>query len=449
MISKKVSIICFLFSVVLITRYYDLILFMSQLKSRDADKYTNLCIHSKLLEAMQLSCVDVRRPDEDEEEGEGAVQLVDGDNLDGEATLFAQSDAKASGMRRRDSKFPQTPDKSRQDTDSASSPRLTSQDDLLGIAFSQSLFLDRLDAAEFSVKAHMLASLENCWYLYNATAEFGRLGIPDIHWRITELNSRYELCATYPAVLAVPHSIDDGTLRSAVSHRSSNRFPALSWRHPVNKCSITRCSQPKVGINNSRNRNDESLLKEINRCGNVMTARPQANPTQENLLPKLLVADARPLVNAEANKVAGKGYEGKGYEDIMEITFCSIPNIHAVRTSWESLLQAISAADEASISRRVDDSDWIPVLHKIIVATMRVVHAVALEDVSVLVHCSDGWDRTSQLTSLPMLLMDPYYRTLRGFIVLIEKEWLTFGHKFADRLGWVRLLLLSTSVKYV
>jgi hypothetical protein len=31
---------------------------------------------------------------------------------------------------------------------------------------------------------------------------------------------------------------------------------------------------------------------------------------------------------------------------------------------------------------------------------------------NVLVHCSDGWDRTSQLSSLSQLLLDPYYRTL-------------------------------------
>ncbi|RLO05866.1 hypothetical protein DYB28_001673 [Aphanomyces astaci] len=57
------------------------------------------------------------------------------------------------------------------------------------------------------------------------------------------------------------------------------------------------------------------------------------------------------------------------------------------------------------------------------------------EKASLLVHCSDGWDRTAQLTALVKVCCDPYFRTVDGFALLVQQEWVSFGHRFDSRCG--------------
>ena len=55
---------------------------------------------------------------------------------------------------------------------------------------------------------------------------------------------------------------------------------------------------------------------------------------------------------------------------------------------------------------------------------------------AILVHCSDGWDRTAQVSSLIQIFAEPYYRTITGFCTLVAKDFCAFGHKFRDRGGY-------------
>lgn len=43
-----------------------------------------------------------------------------------------------------------------------------------------------------------------------------------------------------------------------------------------------------------------------------------------------------------------------------------------------------------------------------------------------LIFCSDGWDRTSQVSALAQIILDPYYRTITGFCSLIQKVEISF-----------------------
>jgi hypothetical protein len=89
----------------------------------------------------------------------------------------------------------------------------------------------------------------------------------------------------------------------------------------------------------------------------------------------------------------------------------------------------------SQFAARVEATQWLQHIRLIIAAVVRIVQFLDVDGASVVTHCSDGWDRTSQLSSLAQLCLDPYYRTMRGFAVLLEKEWLSFGHKFSERYG--------------
>jgi hypothetical protein len=81
-----------------------------------------------------------------------------------------------------------------------------------------------------------------------------------------------------------------------------------------------------------------------------------------------------------------------------------------------------------------DTPGWVRLVSILLAGGTRAAQRLA-SGTSVFVHCSDGWDRTAGLTTIAQLLLDPYYRTLKGFCLLIEKEWCSFGHRFAKRCG--------------
>ncbi|XP_043077723.1 myotubularin-related protein 1b isoform X3 [Puntigrus tetrazona] len=263
---------------------------------------------------------------------------------------------------------------------------------------------------------------EDGWKIYDPVSEYKRQGLPNESWIISKVNSSYELCETYPALLVLPSNVTEDEMKRVAAFRAKRRFPVLSWIHPESQAAIVRCGQPQVGPSDRRCREDERYLQTI------LDANAQSH--------KLCIFDARQSTVADTNKAKDGGYENESFYINVELNFLEIPNIHVMRESLRKLKEVVyPAIDQQRWFSSVDSTHWLEYIRLLLAGAVRIADRIESGKTSVVVHCSDGWDRTAQLTSLAMLMLDAHYRSLRGFQVLLEKEWLSFGHRFTSRVG--------------
>ena len=331
--------------------------------------------------------------------------------------------------------------------------------------------------------------------------EEGRLPLP-----ITPFISGVGTSPTYPVKICVPTAASEKFLISeALAARSRGRIPAVSFVNLRTGAVLARASQP---LNKSKNLHADSKLcnflinhyttynckpREDYVASQAQAAslmdRKAAPPSlfdaprrappsltdaspprggagageqsqQTNSPPPatsgdavvsagvrhLNVVDCRPKTAAMGNQAVGGGYESY---DFCKTNFHNIENIHAVNSSFAKLKHLLTTYHGRNLRQdflaQLQETGWLYHMSCILNCAERTV-AMLERGESCLVHCTDGWDRTSQITALAMVLTDPYYRTLRGFACLIEKEFADFGHKFAERLGHMRPGTMSAAV---
>ncbi|XP_040282126.1 myotubularin-related protein 6 [Bufo bufo] len=260
------------------------------------------------------------------------------------------------------------------------------------------------------------------WQCIDLKDEYKRMGVPNAYWQLSDVNREYKVCETYPRDLYVPLPASKPIIVGSSKFRSKGRFPVLSYYHQETQVVICRCSQPLSGFS-ARCLEDEHMLQSVSK----------ANPEWRSMY----VMDTRPKLNAMANRAAGKGYENADNYSNIKFQFVGIENIHVMRSSLQKLME-VCGSKNLSVNdflSGLESCGWLRHIKAVLDASVWLAKAIHDDKTSVLVHCSDGWDRTSQVCSLGSLLLDPFYRTIKGFMVLIEKDWISFGHKFADRCG--------------
>ncbi|CAL5999236.1 Myotubularin-like_protein [Hexamita inflata] len=289
------------------------------------------------------------------------------------------------------------------------------------------------------------------------------------------VHQNFGLCESYPQFLAFP-DIPAADLHESAKFRSSNRLPVLLWTAQNQPC-IARCAQPRQGMSINSNEADVRLVNAF--------CTPK--------YPKSIIFDARPLINIQVNQIQGKGVESiNNYSSIEKAVYLGLENIHAVRQAFDDLNEALKKHFFVHLNREngydmnyceqkmLTDAEVLELNPKLIltvqfkqfknicvkeqkrnqskkplIVTSEVEYFESVNKYTLhiqqilkgaylivqslrqgrnaIIHCSDGWDRTPQLTSLAQLAIDPYYRTCRGFAILIQKEFLSFGHRFGTR----------------
>eukprot|EP01064_Diplonema_japonicum_P031630 TRINITY_DN5717_c1_g2_i1.p1 TRINITY_DN5717_c1_g2~~TRINITY_DN5717_c1_g2_i1.p1 ORF type:complete len:727 (+),score=91.29 TRINITY_DN5717_c1_g2_i1:47-2182(+) len=289
------------------------------------------------------------------------------------------------------------------------------------------------------------------WYSFKAETARILGGDPSMFgFRITTVNHDYSVSASYPQHSLVPIEATDDLIRKHSEFRAKGRFVSISWVHKVSMACLARSSQPLVGLKKIRSEADEEMLSLLRPKPHTTQAKEKRNGqnrrramtevqhlTQFNIRDgtthhNTTIIDLRPWKNAAANMAKGGGYE---CSNLYNCTYINggMEDCHVIQASLEGL-QKLSRSEPNAWRSDLLNTRWLDHLELLVKCSVTCLSQL-LSGGSVLVHCTNGWDRTAQVVSLTMLLLDPFYRTFEGFQILVQKEWTEMGHRFSSRCG--------------
>ncbi|GCC22937.1 hypothetical protein chiPu_0001328 [Chiloscyllium punctatum] len=284
------------------------------------------------------------------------------------------------------------------------------------------------------------------------------------HFRITAVNRMYLLCRSYPGLVVVPQSVLDSSLQKVARCYRHNRLPVVCWKHSKTKAVLLRSGgfhgKGVVGLFKSQNPHSaapvssessssleqekylQALLNAVPSFSRMngsstLTGHPNVLLSPDAAIDKRysratsVVKQVVPahldvhLPNSFTRGVLGykdklfthsqqkNTVKGKVFNQGM---WASLRSSSRFNTQFSTTdVGARLAGKESPVTIGNDNSLQNPLLK----------HQAALY--------LFGEKSQLRVVSLVQLLCDPFYRTLEGFKILIEKEWLSFGHKFSQR----------------
>ncbi|CAK8676970.1 unnamed protein product [Clavelina lepadiformis] len=318
----------------------------------------------------------------------------------------------------------------------------------------------------------------------------GLIGTDENRFRITRVNRMFDVCQSYPASVVVPLSISDEQLKSLSHCHHHGRFPCVVWKHPSSNAVLVCSSairnrtastlfkrghstpmlsdEGTLGSSSEEERFLLSIASIMSPQASTSVVDSQVSRTDKESDRKVQSATQfsmhgisnGTLLQENLHSVPNKAQlyvlvdksqlKNMKHEQSGRVVFVAVdlPEPKHIRASFKTLLKSCLPVDSAVSTsshsqsvqtttprflKGVQDSHWLEQVSQLILAAGTVIDIMDINGASVMLAVDDGADAGPQLSSLAQLLMDPYYRTITGFQTLVQKEWLSFGHRFFHR----------------
>ncbi|EDO37565.1 predicted protein [Nematostella vectensis] len=233
--------------------------------------------------------------------------------------------------------------------------------------------------------------------------ELSRLNVDDT-WRVALVNEKFHTCPTLPQRFVCLASLTDSDVNRMSLHYEESRFPLWCWSHP----------KTRVPIMLSASGRPESIFleKEETSLFRALSSIP-ANPEHKDVK----VVDLSKICPSIQQL-------SQSYLRVRELCVLdTTKNFWSIDPHWLSSL---------------DNSRWLASVRTSISTAVDVCKAVCEEGRPVIVKEASGRDLVLVVCSLAQLMLDQYYRNIRGFQTLIQKMWVLGGHPFMKRCGHIK-----------
>ncbi|XP_066577691.1 myotubularin-related protein 11 [Amia ocellicauda] len=217
-------------------------------------------------------------------------------------------------------------------------------------------------------------------------------------WRVSAVNDRFEMATSLPQFNVVPQRVLDTELKKTFAHFSEGRIPRWCWHHPLGSDLLRMASfQNNIYHEKDDVRNLEMVLfGGQQQCVVVDLAEEMPTPADIQL------AHSRLRVLCQGDISA-----------------------------------SVSVPDEKWLST-LEGTHWLDHVRSCLKKAAEVVCLLRDGHLTVILQEPEDRDLNCLVSSLVQLMSDPHARTLPGFQSLVQKEWITAGHKFLSRLNYQR-----------